>query len=165
LVPQLDPPSSWQIPRGSGDPITAGEHLPRAPGRAQVWQDPVQSLLQQTPSTHFPDWHCEAMVQSWPSPRGPQLPPLHTAGAAHSVSVVQLRRQLPSAQTDGMQEIGNPSRQVPSPSHWLAGTNRSLPLQPESLQMVPVAYLAQPPWPLQKPLWPQVSGPSCRHSS
>jgi hypothetical protein len=38
------------------------------------------------------------------------------------------------------------------------------PWQLPSLQTVSAAYFAQPPWPLQTPLWPQVSGESVRQS-
>jgi hypothetical protein len=164
LAPQLAAPSSLQIPLGSVVPAGAGEHLPRALGREQVWQLPAQSLLQQTPSTHFPDWHCSPALQSWPSPRKPQLPPLQVTPAAHWVSATQLVMQAPPSQVDGLHEIGAPSRQVPSPSQVPAGMNRSAPSQPPSLHRVPVLYLAQPPWPLQNPLCPQVSGSSLRQT-
>jgi len=77
---------------------------------------------------------------------------------------VQLLRQLPASQVDGLHEMATPCTQVPSPSHKLAGTNSSRPVQVDWRQTVPMAYLAQPPWPLQTPLWPQVSGGSRRQT-
>lgn len=64
LLAQLAAPSSLQSMRGSAAPAGAGEHLPRALGRAQVWQAPLQSVLQQTPSMHLPDWHWVPSMQS-----------------------------------------------------------------------------------------------------
>src|SRR5215207_10421527 len=83
----------------------------------------------------------------------------------HWVLVVQAVMQTPSSQVDGLQEIATPTMQVPSPSQTLGGTNLSRPSQAPSLHTVPCANLAQPPWPLQKPLWPQVSGESSRQTS
>lgn len=83
--------------------------------------------------------------------------------ALHWLSIEQLVRQAPSSQVEGLHSSGRPTMQVPSPSQELGGMNLSLPSHEPSLQVVPALYLAQPPWPLQKPLWPQVSGPSSRH--
>ena len=91
-------------------------------------------------------------MQSWPLPRLPQLPPTHSAGLRHWLLSVQAVMQVPSRQVDGAQDTATPMRQVPSPSHTLGGTKFSRPSQLPSLHTVPCAYLAQPPWPLQKPL-------------
>jgi hypothetical protein len=60
--------------------------------------------------------------------------------------------QTPSSQVDGLQEIATPTTHRPSPSQTLGGTNFSRPSQAPSLQTVPWANFAQPPWPLQNPL-------------
>ena len=88
-------------------------------------------------------------MQSWPSPLGPQLPFTQVLGAMHLSFPVQLFKQEPASQVDGAQASATPFTQTPSPSQRLAGTKFSLPSQLESLQIVPAAYLAQPPWPLQ----------------
>jgi hypothetical protein len=87
------------------------------------------------------------------------LPPLHWEASW------QLVRQVPSAQVDGAQEIGAPATQVPSPSQLLGGIRLAGPAQLGCAHTVPAAYLVQAPWPLQKPLWPQVSMGSTRQSS
>src|SRR5688500_9455329 len=73
--------------------------------------------------------------------------------------------QAPSSHVEGWQATALLTTQTPSPSQTLAGTKLSRPSQALSLQMVPCGYLAQPPWPLQAPLCPQVSGASSRHMS
>jgi|SRR5665213_153049 len=42
-------------------------HVPSEPLAAQVWQPPVQALLQQTPSTQNPLWHCPLQAQAAPA--------------------------------------------------------------------------------------------------
>jgi len=42
--------------------------VPTLPGSVQLWQSPVQPLLQHTPSTQWPLWHAASLV--------PQLAPL-----------------------------------------------------------------------------------------
>jgi hypothetical protein len=95
----------------------------------------------------------------------PQLPAVQAAGAMHWVLFVQLVMQVPSSQVDGAHERATPTMQAPSPSQVLGGMNFSRPSHAPSLQTVPWANLAQPPCPLQNPLWPQVSGESSRHRS
>jgi hypothetical protein len=57
LLPQAAAPSSWHMPRGSTALFGAGVHLPRALGRAQLWQAPPQADSQQTPCTQKLLWH------------------------------------------------------------------------------------------------------------
>ncbi len=133
------------IPFGSAALAGVGLHLPRALGRAQVWQAPPQAFSQQTPSTQKPLPHWSPLVQSWPSPRLPQLPPAQTAGAMHCMLLVQAVMQVPSSQVDGLHEMATPTIHMPSPSQTLGGTNFSRPSQAPSLQTVPAANLAQPP--------------------
>jgi hypothetical protein len=102
-------------------------HLPRAFGNAQLWQASVQAVRQQTPSAQKPVAHWSLLLQLWPLPRLPQLPPAHIAGAAHCVSFVQLVTQLPSAHIEGAQATSLPATQVPCPSHMLAGTKLLVP--------------------------------------
>ena len=51
--PQVDAASASQSLRGSV-PAAADEHVPTLPTAPQVWQVPVQAVLQQTPSTQKP---------------------------------------------------------------------------------------------------------------
>jgi hypothetical protein len=62
-VPQLAAPWSWQSLRGSV-PTSAGMQVPTAPGAAQVWQGPAQSVVQQNPSAQFPVVQSVAAVQA-----------------------------------------------------------------------------------------------------
>jgi hypothetical protein len=169
-VPQLLGPWSWQaragsvVPaaRGSRVPERTGVQVPRAPAEAQYWQRPAQAVLQQTPSTQLPLAHWSPLVQVWPLPRGPQLPLLQTLGATQSASAVQLCLQPPSWQMKGAQSSGWPLTHSPSPSHSEAPIKVRPALQMPMPQEVPAACLAQPPWPLHMPLWPQVCGESMR---
>src|SRR4051794_2177 len=113
--------------------------VPRAFGRAHVEQAPVQEVPQQTPSTQNPDLHWSPVVQSWPGPNLPQLPPSQAFGAAQSALVVHVCRQAPAAQVEGAQSMATPARQLPSPSQTLAGTSWGAPAQLDSLHTVPAA--------------------------
>jgi hypothetical protein len=112
-------------------PATLGTHLPRAMGEAQVWQTPAQSLSQQTPSTQKPLWHSPLVVQLWPGPDLPQLPPVQLLPAAHWLSAVQVRVHPPPRHREGAQEMGRPLTQVPAPSQlpggnsWPSSTQRA----------------------------------------
>ena len=46
-----------QVVRGSAVPAIIGVVVPRMFGEAQVWQEPVQAVMQQTPSTQKLDLH------------------------------------------------------------------------------------------------------------
>ena len=51
LSPHMADPPSLHIPFGSAALAGVGVQVPRALGRAQVWQAPLQAVPQQTPST------------------------------------------------------------------------------------------------------------------
>jgi hypothetical protein len=70
-------------------PVAIGPHTPFAPdpffAAEQASQSPAQAVLQQTPSTHAPDWQKSAFVQAAPFGWStPQTPPTHTFPAAQS---------------------------------------------------------------------------------
>ena len=44
-----------------------GEHVPRFAARLHTWQVPLQAVLQQTPSVHWPLAHSLYDVHAWPS--------------------------------------------------------------------------------------------------
>jgi hypothetical protein len=106
-----------------------GTQRPRASGLAQKEHLPVQALSQQTPSTQKPEAHSVPVLQSWPGPFGPQLPATQFAGAWQLSARVQLFRQESTSQVEGLQSIGTPGSQTPSPLHRPAGTNDSRPRQ------------------------------------
>jgi hypothetical protein len=127
-----------QAPRGSTAPAATLVQRPRALGEAQYTQLPVQAFSQQLPSTQKFDRHSLAAVQRWPLGFLPQLPFMHTLPELHSLSAVQLTRQVVPAHTKGAQPIGAPIRQVPLPSQTLIGI--SLPaVQLDGLHSVPAA--------------------------
>jgi hypothetical protein len=123
---------------------------PSAEGSPQFMHLPVQVESQQTPSAQKPDLHWLVLLQGWPSPRRPQLPPAQTWGTAQSPLPAQTTLQAPSAQMDGEQLMGEPARQVPLPSQLEAGVSPP-PEHAGALQMVPALCLLQAPTPLQVP--------------
>jgi hypothetical protein len=163
-VPQLLAPWSLHLPRGSTALARVGVQVPRAAALAQYWQSPVQAVLQQTPSTQKPLMQSVAAAQVWPLPFLPQLPPWQVAGATHWLLSLQLGLQAVPSQTKGAQSMGVPIMQLPSPSHSLAGISMFVPAQLPTLHGLPGLYFAQLPWPLHRPLWPQLSGASLRHT-
>lgn len=149
--------------RGSGRPAATATQVPRAFGLAQKLQRPAHAFSQQTPSVQNPDWHWSLRVQPWPFPNLPQLPFTQLAGEVHCVLIVQVVRQAPRSHEDGWQSIGAPFKHLPTPSQAPAGTSKRAPEQDAALHGAPAAYLSQPPRPLHRPLWPQVSCGSLRH--
>jgi hypothetical protein len=93
VCPQLSGACRWQTSRGSTWPAGTGEHWPHLPGSRQLTQGPPQALLQQTPSTQWPDSHSAAAAQVAPEAFLPQLPLLQ-ASPAHWPSPVQPMKQL-----------------------------------------------------------------------
>lgn len=91
LVPLHALPSSLQVvPTGRLEQVPG---LP--PGKLQVWHSPAQALLQQTPSTQFPDMQSPAVsvVQRLPFgsfalhlPVLRQAEPTQSASEAHDVA-------------------------------------------------------------------------------
>ncbi|MEN9798180.1 MAG: hypothetical protein RL653_1876 [Pseudomonadota bacterium] len=72
------------------------EHVPSAPARLQARQVPVQAVLQQTPSTHWPEAHARDSVQATPSARrGRQAPASQKCPGRQAGSAAQLEGQFP----------------------------------------------------------------------
>jgi hypothetical protein len=71
-LPSEAQPLAEQVPATFGSwPFGMGEHVPSATpflALAQEEQPPVHTLLQQKPSTHWPERHWVAVVQAWPLP-------------------------------------------------------------------------------------------------
>jgi hypothetical protein len=88
FVPQVGAFMSTQTPRGSTLSAAIIVHLPGADASAQLRQAPVQSVLQQTPSTQWLDAHSPAAAQLWPSAFGPHEPLTQTWPASHWAFVV-----------------------------------------------------------------------------
>jgi hypothetical protein len=160
LVPQEAGPWSRQTRRGSVPPAAArgsgtsaptATQRPRALGSAQNWHCPSQADSQQTPSAQKPDLHWLLWVQSWPSPRMPQLPLLQVAGATQSASEVQASLHASPWQMEGAQLIGDPTTQVPLPSQVEAGVSAP-PAHEGGRQTLPERALMHPPAPLHWPV-------------
>src|SRR5262249_45486033 len=151
-----------QVACGSPLPGGTSVHLPIDPGRAQPRQPPSHALLQQTPSTHWPDLHSLPALQSWPSCFGPQVWLTQLMPASQSASALQTLVQAPAWHWNGEQLIRPGGRQDPSPSQVPAVLSR-FPVQDGAVQTVPNAYSAQPPSPSQSPVWAQVAAPWSLH--
>jgi hypothetical protein len=85
-------------------------HRPGEPGRLQLRQAPAQLLSQQTPSTHSPDPHSAASVQSCPICFLPQesFPVAsfaHARPGAQSESTLQAALQEPLLHKYGKQSM------------------------------------------------------------
>lgn len=102
--------------RGSGLPAAMVVQRPRAAGRAQLRQGPVQALSQQTPSMHWLERHSLARVQVWPGNFGPQVLFTQAMPLSQSAFVVQVFVHAPLTQRKGWQLCTPGSRQVPRPS-------------------------------------------------
>jgi hypothetical protein len=81
-------PRSTQTPRRSGLPAATAVQCPIADGSAQLRQEPMQALSQQTPSTQFPLSHSPPCWHDWPTGLGPQLPATQTLPVVQSLSDV-----------------------------------------------------------------------------
>jgi len=77
VVPQVDRPMSWHMPRGSGLSASTGQQVPSRPIRLQLRHGPLQATLQQTPSAQKFEAHCSLRSQIAPIISKPQLPSLH----------------------------------------------------------------------------------------
>src|SRR5215213_3559059 len=149
--------------RGSAASAGTFTQRPRLLGWAQYTHLPSQPESQQTPSTQKLESHSLAALQACPSPFLPQLAPWQPLGGTQSAALAQVPWHAPSLHRKGAQLIGEPPSQVPCPSQTLGGMKLP-PLHEPSRQMVPTAYLAQPPCPLHAPLDPQLSAASTAHT-
>jgi hypothetical protein len=105
-VPQLAAPLSGHWLSGSA-PTGTSVQVPALPASAQERQVPVQLELQQTPCWQRPDAHSAAVVQAAASGFFEHWPALQTLGAAQSLSVLQVVRQVPlEPQLKGAQPMG-----------------------------------------------------------
>jgi len=109
----LEQASSRQVPLGSAPPGGTSEQTPWLPGRAHERQVPPHALLQQRPCEQKLLAHSVARLQTAPSGRLPQSPPVQTLPAAHWLSLPQLVRQLsPLQPRKGAQD------RAPVVRHW-----------------------------------------------
>jgi hypothetical protein len=100
-VPQDATPLSVHTARRSGFPAAIIEHLPGEPARLQERQPPVQTLSQQTPSTHCFDVHSLAAPQTCPSGLRPQVLFTQAVPVSQSLSVTHELVQAPLAHWKG----------------------------------------------------------------
>jgi hypothetical protein len=116
--------ASWAMQRswGSGLPAATGLHWPTLPTSLQLTQAPVQTMLQQTPSLHWPDRHWLASSQVAPSALRPHWPlvqgtPAHCSSLAHR----EWQRSVAASQPNGAQVMIAAALQLPA-LHTLAST-------------------------------------------
>ena len=108
--------------RGSGTPLGTMMQRPGEFGREHEEHRPSQAESQHMPSTQKPEAHSGPVVQTWPTPLGPQLPFTQVAGVRHWSSTWQVPRQSPpAAHMNGAQLIEAPATHEPASSHTLAG--------------------------------------------
>ena len=93
-VPQLAAPLSVHWFSGSL-PTAAKVQVPAVPASAQDRQVPVQLELQQTPCWQRPEAHSVPPVQAVPRGFFVHWPALQMLGETHSLSPVQVVRQVP----------------------------------------------------------------------
>ena len=86
-MPQDAGPLSAHTPWGSALPSATAVHRPGELGRLQDWQEPRQSLSQQTPSAQTLEVHSLPLWHLSPGPLAPQLPFKHWLPLAQSSSV------------------------------------------------------------------------------
>lgn len=164
LRPQLVSADAAHIDRGSAMFAGVFVHVPDE----HVLQAPVQSLLQQTPSTQWPLVHSMFALQAAAfgnvAPHLPGMNVPHLLGALHDVSPVhELKHAFPAVlQTYGSQFVVEPARHAPAPSHVLAVVAVPF-VQVAAAQIAPSGYFWQAPAPLQKPLLPQLATPWSVH--
>ncbi|MEN9797935.1 MAG: hypothetical protein RL653_1631 [Pseudomonadota bacterium] len=109
-------------------PAGAAVQVPSRPGTLQAWHGPLQAVVQQYPSTHWPDRHCPGAVQALPAGKSPSHAP-----------EVQVLPGLQSAAASTHGEM-----QAPCPSHHAfpqsperscpRGTSVQVPSVPATLQ-------------------------------
>jgi hypothetical protein len=133
----------------SGAPVFTAE---------QARQAPAQTPSQQTPSTQWPDVHCDPEVQDQPTGqrgthtgRWQYAPGAQSASAAHDAP----HRVPPGAQGKGKQLLPL-ERQWPTPSHW--PVTCAPPRQAGVPHETPGSWWRHAPAPSQKPSSPQVLG-------
>lgn len=119
VSPQLEGSAFTHIPRGSATPAAIGQHEPARSVWLQLTQGPAQAMLQQTPSTQYPDAHWLAALQAALVARLPQLPFTHFTFGAQSPSDAHCVKQAPVlvSQLKGAQTVvAGPAMQLPAPS-------------------------------------------------
>jgi hypothetical protein len=88
--PQVIPPISRQMARGSGWSVSTGQQIPPRPARLQEMQGPWHATLQQTPSAQNPEAHWSLRSQEAPCIILPQLALAHCWPLTHWLFVEQV---------------------------------------------------------------------------
>ena len=123
----------------------------------------MQLFSQQTPSTHWVDWHSLGFAQGCPFCFLPQVPVVtpfrvcctHWIPGAHPVLSVQICVHAPVVQRKGEQSRGGESWQVPLPSH-VRCVFSTRPEQEDEPHTVSFGKSVHEPNPSQRPVLPQV---------
>src|SRR3954470_23038381 len=111
---------STHLLRGSGALAGTAVQRPRALGKAQKTQSPLQVVSQQTPSTQLLLLHSASPLQVCPFCFLPQLLLMQVLPPVQSELLVQVPLQSPLAQLKGAQDSTTPATQSPAPLHTLA---------------------------------------------
>lgn len=149
------------VPAGSIPPAGTFVHVPRLLESAQVWQAPLQALLQQKPCAQSLETHSVPSAHGWPLPLRPHEPVavLQSAGGMQSTLLAQVVLHAVVAHLNGKQAVGAGVTQAPAPSQLDAGVEAIVAVaQTAPLQVVPLPYCWQKPaWHL--PFVPQLAAP------
>jgi hypothetical protein len=100
-------------------------HVPGAAASAHDWHVPVQAVAQHTPCAQNPDAHSVPPAHVRPSAFFEHVPPLHTLGAAQSVSAmhVVLHAFMVVSQTYGLHDDVVAAAHIPVPLQSCGGVN------------------------------------------
>jgi hypothetical protein len=145
--PQVDGSVAEHSARGSV-PASAALHVPRLFVAAQVWQLPVQAVLQQTPSTQKPLAQSAVAAQAVPLIScGTQTPAAQWDPAVQSAFEPQVTAQELAPHVNAPHDVLVPALQVPAPSQVPADVYVD-PLHDSPAQIVPCVQRRQAPAPL-----------------
>lgn len=119
---------SAHVALGSAAPLATLVHVPIDPSSVQDLHFSVHALPQQTPCTQKPDEHSLlSLAQGRPFGFRPQVPLMHTAGAAQSMSLVHELLQAPTPHKNGKHDVAPGVRHVPAPSQVEAAVDVVVP--------------------------------------
>jgi len=166
VIPQTSGLCGMQRACGSSFPGPTLAHWPALPGTLQDWQIGHVLEAQQTPSPqNKPVWQSMVTLHIWPA--GCWEPQRlffgsHRFGGTQSVLALQFTRQaLLPLHRNAPHDLGMPvTRQLPLPSHCLAGVNVDIPVGHDAgTHSVPAGYCWQAPVPSHWPSVPQLPAP------
>jgi hypothetical protein len=158
FVPQLAAPWSTQIAFGSTVPVGTFVHVPSLPGSAHDLHEALHVVEQQNPWAHTFDTHSAAAEHGAPFGFFPHELFVQTLGATQFVEAVQALKHF-----EPLHAYGRHARAAGA-THWPVLLQVEAPVYTllahlSPAHTVPVAYLAQPPAPSQRPFVPHEAAP------